>query len=103
MAARRHARVLLVVAIGCRPARVRAREPPAPVIRVDAPTCVAGDAMRTGIQRVLLEHQAERSGLVVDVAVTPGDEAADVGLRAPTAAPRSTRTAENTIAPSVTG
>ena len=73
--------MLLVVAIGCRPAPVRAPEPPTPVIRVDAPTCVAGDAVRTGVQRVLHEHHAERSGLVVDVAVTPGDETADVALR----------------------
>ena len=74
-------RVLLVVAIGCRPAPVRAPEPPAPVIRVDATTCVAGDAVRTAVQRVLDEHHAERSGLVVEVAVTPGDETADVALR----------------------
>jgi len=73
--------VLLVVAIGCRPAPARAPDPPALAIRVDAATCVAGDAARTSVQRVLHAHRAERSGLVVDVAVTPGDPAADVALR----------------------
>jgi hypothetical protein len=81
MVAVRHALALLVVAVGCRPAPVRAPEPVAPVIQVDAPTCVAGDAVRTAVRRVLREHHAERSGLVVDVAVTPGDETADVALR----------------------
>jgi hypothetical protein len=81
MAARTYARVLLVAAIGCRPAPVRAPEPPAPVIRVDAPTCVAAEAVRTRVERVLHEHDAERSGLVVDVSVTPGDASADVALR----------------------
>lgn len=73
--------MLLVVAIGCRPAPARAPEPPAPVIRVDAPTCVAGDAVRAGVERVLHAHHAEQSGLVVEVAVTPGDASADVALR----------------------
>jgi hypothetical protein len=81
MAAPRHAGVLLVVAIGCRAAPVRAPEPAAPVIRVDAPTCVAGDAVRTAVQRVLHDHHAQRSGLVVDIAVTPGPDTADVALR----------------------
>jgi hypothetical protein len=77
----RYACLLVVVMLGCRAAPVRAPAPPAPVIQVDAPTCVDGEAVRAGIQRVLREHHAEQSELVFEVAVTPGDATADVALR----------------------
>jgi hypothetical protein len=76
-------RVALIVFIltACRAAPVRTPEPVRAELRADAPVCVDAAALDAAVTRVLAEHHAELSGLVVDVRAAPTDSGADVTLR----------------------
>src|SRR5262245_19609914 len=72
---------LLVALAACRAAPVRAPGPVRAQLRADASVCVDAGALDTAVTRVLADHHAELSGLVVDVQPAPTEAGADVTLR----------------------
>ena len=71
----------IAIVAGCATAPPRPPPPPRPAeVRIAGADCLAAD-VADGIRRVLVEHHAERSSLVVDVGVTTADPGFDLALR----------------------